>query len=74
MSFPSVHILNGKIDLAQAEAIADIIESHTRSAVRGAMRSLEGEFSKEIHQLVDNLVHLRMLSEAYMDFPDEEIS
>lgn len=66
--------LNGKIDLTQAEAIADIIESHTRSAVRGAMRSLEGEFSKEIHQLVNNLVYLRMLSEAYMDFPDEEIS
>jgi len=66
--------LNGKIDLTQAEAIADIIESHTRSAVRGAMRSLEGEFSNEIHQIVNNLVHLRMLAEAYMDFPDEEIS
>jgi len=66
--------LNGKIDLTQAEAIADIIESHTRSAVRGAVRSLEGEFSNEIHQIVNNLVHLRMLTEAYMDFPDEEIS
>lgn len=66
--------LNGKIDLAQAEAIADIIESHTRSAVRGAMRSLEGEFSKEVYKLVEDLVHLRMLAEAYMDFPDEEIS
>lgn len=66
--------LNGKIDLTQAEAIADIIESHTRSAVRGAMRSLEGEFSNEINQIVNNLVHLRMLAEAYMDFPDEEIS
>lgn len=66
--------LNGKIDLAQAEAIADIIESHTRSAVRGAMRSLEGEFSNEVHKLVENLVHLRMLAEAYMDFPDEEIT
>jgi tRNA modification GTPase len=66
--------LNGKIDLAQAEAIADIIESHTRSAVRGAMRSLEGEFSKEVYELVEDLVHLRMLAEAYMDFPDEEIS
>ena len=42
--------LNGKIDLTQAEAIADIIESHTRSAVRGAVRSLEGEFSNEVHQ------------------------
>jgi len=66
--------LNGKIDLTQAEAIADIIESHTRSAVRGAMRSLEGEFSNEVHKLVENLVHLRMLAEAYMDFPDEEIT
>jgi tRNA modification GTPase len=66
--------LNGKIDLAQAEAIADIIESHTRSAVRGALRSLEGEFSNEVHKLVENLVHLRMLAEAYMDFPDEEIT
>ena len=66
--------LNGKIDLAQAEAIADIIESHTRSAVRGAMRSLEGEFSNSVHKLVDKLVHLRMLAEAYMDFPDEEIT
>ena len=65
--------LNGKIDLAQAEAIADVIESQTRSAVRGAMRSLQGDFSKAIHQLVDNLIHLRMLAEAHMDFPDEEI-
>lgn len=65
--------LNGKIDLAQAEAIADVIESQTRSAVRGAMRSLQGDFSKAIHQLVENLIHLRMLAEAYMDFPDEEI-
>ena len=65
--------LNGKIDLTQAEAIADLIESQTRSAARGAMRSLQGEFSLEVHQVVDKLVHLRMLAEAYMDFPDEEI-
>jgi tRNA modification GTPase len=65
--------LNGKIDLAQAEAIADVIESQTRSAVRGAMRSLQGDFSKAVHQLAENLIHLRMLAEAYMDFPDEEI-
>lgn len=65
--------LNGKIDLAQAEAIADVIESQTRSAVRGAMRSLQGDFSKAVHQVVENLIHLRMLAEAYMDFPDEEI-
>jgi len=65
--------LNGKIDLTQAEAIADLIESQTRSAARGAMRSLQGEFSLEVHQLVDKLVYLRMLAEAHMDFPDEEI-
>jgi tRNA modification GTPase len=65
--------LNGKIDLAQAEAIADLIESHSRSAARGAMRSLQGEFSTEVHALVENLVHLRVLAEAYLDFPDEEL-
>lgn len=65
--------LNGKIDLTQAEAIADLIESQTRSAARGAMRSLQGEFSARIHQLVDRLVHLRVYAEAYLDFPDEEI-
>lgn len=65
--------LNGKIDLAQAEAIADIIESQSRQAVRGAMRSLQGEFSNRVQQLVESLIHLRMLAEAYLDFPDEEI-
>lgn len=64
--------LNGKIDLTQAEAIADLIEGQTRSAVRGAMRSLQGDFSKEIHHLLEGLIHLRMLAEAYLDFPDEE--
>ena len=65
--------LNGKIDLTQAEAIADLIESQTRSAARGAMRSLQGEFSARVHELVDKLVHLRVFAEAYLDFPDEEI-
>ena len=65
--------LNGKIDLTQAEAIADLIESQTRSAARGAMRSLQGEFSTRVHQLVDKLVNLRVFAEAYLDFPDEEI-
>ena len=65
--------LNGKIDLAQAEAIADIIESQSRQAVRGAMRSLQGEFSNRVQQLVENLIHIRILAEAYLDFPDEEI-
>ena len=65
--------LNDKIDLTQAEAIADLIEGQTRSAVRGAMRSLQGDFSKEVHHLLEDLIHLRMLAEAYLDFPDEEI-
>ncbi|MCK5360922.1 MAG: tRNA uridine-5-carboxymethylaminomethyl(34) synthesis GTPase MnmE [Gammaproteobacteria bacterium] len=65
--------LNNKIDLTQAEAIADLIECQTRSAARGAIRSLQGEFSKKIHQLVEKLVHLRVYAEAYLDFPDEEI-
>lgn len=65
--------LNGKIDLVQAEAIADIIESQSRQAVRGAMRSLQGEFSNRVQQLVENLIHVRVLAEAYLDFPDEEI-
>ncbi|MEA1890817.1 MAG: tRNA uridine-5-carboxymethylaminomethyl(34) synthesis GTPase MnmE [Pseudomonadota bacterium] len=65
--------LNGKIDLTQAEAIADLIEGQTRSAVRGAMRSLQGDFSRQVHDLLKDLIHLRMLAEAYLDFPDEEI-
>ena len=65
--------LNDKIDLTQAEAIADLIEGQTRSAVRGAMRSLQGDFSKEVHHLLEALIHLRILTEAYLDFPDEEI-
>lgn len=65
--------LNGKIDLAQAEAIADLIDASTEAAARSAGRSLSGEFSKEIHTLLDALVRLRMLVEATLDFPDEEI-
>ena len=65
--------LNDKLDLAQAEAIADLIESHSRSAVRGAMRSLQGEFSDRVHVLTDLLINLRTHVEAYLDFPDEEI-
>lgn len=65
--------LNDKLDLVQAEAIADLIESHSRTAVRGAMRSLQGEFSHRIHTLVDSLVALRTHVEAFLDFPDEEI-
>lgn len=65
--------LNGKIDLAQAEAIADLIDASTEAAVRSASRSLSGEFSREIHTLRDALVNLRMLVEATLDFPEEEI-
>ncbi len=65
--------LNDKIDLAQAEAIADLIDASTEAAARSASRSLAGEFSREIHMLRDALIHLRMLVEATLDFPEEEI-
>ena len=65
--------LNDKIDLAQAEAIADLIDASTSAAARSASRSLAGVFSQEIHALRDSLVHLRMLVEATLDFPEEEI-
>ncbi len=65
--------LNDKIDLAQAEAIADLIDASTEAAARSASRSLAGEFSREIHVLRDALIHLRMLVEATLDFPEEEI-
>ena len=65
--------LNDKIDLAQAEAIADLIDASTETAARSAARSLSGEFSKEVAQLLAKLVHLRMLVEATLDFPEEDI-
>jgi tRNA modification GTPase len=65
--------LNGKLDLAQAEAIADLIDASTEAAARSATRSLAGEFSHEIHALRDALINLRMLVEATLDFPEEEI-
>ena len=65
--------LNGKIDLAQAEAIADLIDASTEAAARSATQSLSGVFSREIHSLRDALIHLRMLVEATLDFPEEEI-
>ncbi|WP_038202424.1 tRNA uridine-5-carboxymethylaminomethyl(34) synthesis GTPase MnmE [Xenophilus azovorans] len=64
---------NGKIDLAQAEAIADLIDASTEAAARSAGRSLGGAFSREVHVLRDALVHLRMLVEATLDFPEEDI-
>ena len=65
--------LNHKLDLAQAEAVADLIDASTEAAARGASRSLAGAFSHEIHQLRDALIHLRMLVEATLDFPEEDI-
>ena len=65
--------LNDKIDLAQAEAIADLIDASTSAAARSASRSLAGDFSRDIHGLRDALIHLRMLVEATLDFPEEEI-
>ncbi|AXS81349.1 tRNA uridine-5-carboxymethylaminomethyl(34) synthesis GTPase MnmE [Dechloromonas sp. HYN0024] len=65
--------LNGKLDLAQAEAVADLIDAATTSAARSAVRSLQGEFSKAIGELNDELINLRMLVEATLDFPEEDI-
>ena len=65
--------LNGKLDLAQAEAVADLIDAATASAARSAVRSLQGEFSQAIHALTDELINLRMLVEATLDFPEEDI-
>ena len=65
--------LNGKLDLAQAESVADLIEASTAAAARSAVRSLSGRFSEEVHRIVDALIDLRMLVEATLDFPEEEI-
>jgi tRNA modification GTPase len=65
--------LNDKMDLTQAEAIADLIESSSEQAARCALRSLQGAFSSEINQLVELLTNLRIYVEAAIDFPDEEI-
>lgn len=65
--------LNDKLDLAQAEAVADVIEAATAEAARSAVRSLAGEFSQHIHFLRDKLINLRMYVEACLDFPEEDI-
>jgi len=65
--------LNNKLDLAQAEAIADLIDSGSRAAARLANRSLLGLFSQQIHRLVDEMIQLRLYVEAAIDFPEEEI-
>lgn len=65
--------LNEKLDLAQAESVADLIDASSEQAVRSAVRSLSGEFSKQIALLVAELIDLRMLVEATLDFPEEEL-
>jgi len=65
--------LNDKLDLAQAEAIADLIEASSEQAARNALRSLQGEFSRRVHGLTERLIELRIYVEAAIDFPEEEI-
>jgi tRNA modification GTPase len=65
--------LNGRLDLAQAESVADVIDAASVEAARSAVRSLTGEFSRRIHSLVDALIELRVHIEACIDFPEEEI-
>ncbi len=65
--------LNDKLDLAQAEAIADLIDSASEQAAKSALRSLQGDFSRAIHRLVEQLLQLRIYVEAAIDFPEEEI-
>ena len=65
--------LNDKLDLAQAESVADLIDASSEEAAKSAIRSLQGEFSRAIHEIVARLIDLRMLVEACIDFPDEDI-
>ena len=65
--------LNNKLDLAQAESVADLIDASSQSAARMAVRSLKGAFSRRIHDLAEDLITLRMLVEATLDFPEEDI-
>ena len=65
--------LNDKLDLAQAESVADLIDASSEEAAKSAMRSLQGEFSRAVHEIVARLIDLRMLVEACIDFPDEDI-
>jgi tRNA modification GTPase len=65
--------LNGKLDLAQAEAVADLIDAATSTAARAAMKSLTGEFSRDVHSIVDAVTNLRVYTEATLDFPEEDV-
>ena len=71
--FSEQAFLNDKLDLAQAEAIADLIDASSEQAARSALKSLQGEFSNKVNQLVDQVIYLRTYVEAAIDFPDEEI-
>ncbi|HHE3576158.1 tRNA uridine-5-carboxymethylaminomethyl(34) synthesis GTPase MnmE [Pasteurella multocida] len=71
--FSEQAFLNDKLDLAQAEAIADLIDASSEQAARSALKSLQGEFSNKVNQLVDSVIYLRTYVEAAIDFPDEEI-
>jgi len=71
--FTEQAFLNDKMDLAQAEAVADLIEAESAEAAKAAVRSMQGEFSQNIHELVDKLIELRLYVEAALDFPEEEI-
>ena len=71
--FSEQAFMNDKLDLTQAEAIADLIDATSEQAAKSALQSLQGEFSKEVHELVDQVTHLRLYVEAAIDFPDEEV-
>ncbi|HDR1140068.1 TPA: tRNA uridine-5-carboxymethylaminomethyl(34) synthesis GTPase MnmE [Pasteurella multocida] len=71
--FSEQAFLNDKLDLAQAEAIADLIDASSEQAARSALKSLQGQFSNKVNQLVDSVIYLRTYVEAAIDFPDEEI-
>jgi len=71
--FSEQAFLNDKLDLTQAEAIADLINSSSEQAARSALHSLQGDFSKLVHEMVESIIHLRMYVEAAIDFPEEEI-
>ena len=71
--FSEQAFLNDKLDLTQAEAIADLINSSSEQAARSALHSLQGDFSKLVNSMVESIIHLRMYVEAAIDFPEEEI-
>ena len=71
--FSEQAFLNDKLDLTQAEAIADLIDATSEQAARSALNSLQGEFSKKVNELVESVIYLRTYVEASIDFPDEEI-